>query len=792
MIRRLLSLLLALCLGTLVSRPASAFCGFYVSGGGAQVFNNATQVVLMRDGLRTVLSMQNNYQGPPEKFAMVVPVPIVLQKENVKTLPKDVFRRVDELSAPRLVEYWEQDPCTPPEPMREMAAAPGAVPAAPVAAAGARDLGVKVEAQFTVGEYEIVILSAKDSGGLDTWLRREKYVIPAGAEAYLRPYVQQGSKFFVAKVDPTKVKFDKGMATLSPLRFHYDTPAFSLPVRLGLMNSNGTQDVIVSILAKNQRFEVANYPNVTIPTNLDVAEAAREDFGAFYAALFDRTLEKSPKAVVTEYSWDASSCDPCPTPPLSQADLATLGADVLTSEAGRGFIGGFTLTRLHARYTKDALGDDLIFKQAPAITGGREWRGEGGKLEHGAKQGGINNFQGRYAIRHPWKGEITCKEPRRGIWGGPPQGAKAADIKPAVNLAFAARGKLDLPSMLRQEVPEIDVLGKGAEPSPVGGGSTAPTSSAAASPADTNSNPPPKSGCGRGCASAPRGTSGGGALMIVGTCIALLARRRRAALSSVVIGLTCAAVALGCDDDDKKKKLLEMTAAKDAGVAVTVPTVAPAASSAAPPAEVKPVVCPADKDFKVTDPDIEAELRLKLSKPKGDITIADLAKVRSVNLTKKKQLDTLDPCLFPKLKGLHHLYLGPGKLRDLSPIAGLTQLESLRASINEVEDLKPLEKLVMLDRVDLGRTHVRDLTPLANLVNMTELELDDTPVDDVAPLASCKKLEKLSIKRTHVTDVSALRTLTKLKFLYVEGCAIQNLDALSPLVSKGLRVVTKS
>jgi hypothetical protein len=743
-----------------------------------------------------VLSMQNNYQGPPEKFAMVVPVPVVLQKDNVRTLSKDVFRRVDELSAPRLVEYWEQDPCTPPEPPREEVAA-AAVPA-PAAArgGGGADLGVKIEAQFTVGEYEIVILSAKDSGGLDTWLRREKYVIPTGAEAYLRPYVQQGSKFFVAKVDPTKVKFDKGMATLSPLRFFYDTPAFSLPVRLGLMNSNGTQDVIVSILAKNQRYEVANYPNVTIPTNLDVAEAAREDFGAFYAALFDRTIEKNPKAVVTEYSWDASSCDPCPTPPLSQADLATLGADVLAPGEGRGFIGGFTLTRLHARYTKDALGDDLVFKQAHAITGGREWRGEGGKLEHGAKQGGINNFQGRYAIRHPWKGEIACKEPRRGIWGGPPQGVKAAETKPATNLAFAARGKLDLPSMLRQEVPEIDVAGKGAEPSPVGGGATSPASSAAASPADATQDPTPKSGCGRGCASAPLGTSGGGALMIVGTCIAFVARRRRAAVSSVLVGLTCAAVLLGCDDDEKKKKLLEMTAAKDAGVAVTVPTAAAstsaAASASAPPAEVKPVVCPADKDFTLTDPDIEAELRLKLSKPKGEITVADLAKVRSVNLTKKKKLDALDPCLFPKLKNLHHLYLGPGKLRDLSPIAGLTQLESLRASINEVEDLKPLEKLVMLDRVDLGRTHVRDLAPLGNLVNMTELELDDTPVDDVAPLANCKKLEKLSIKRTHVTDVSALRTLTKLKFLYVEGCAIQNLDALAPLVSKGLRVVTKS
>jgi hypothetical protein len=94
----------------LLATPAHAFCGFYVSGADARLYNNATQVALLRDGVRTVLSMANNYQGPPEDFALVVPVPVVLQKENVKTLPRGVFERLDQLSAPRLVEYWEQDP----------------------------------------------------------------------------------------------------------------------------------------------------------------------------------------------------------------------------------------------------------------------------------------------------------------------------------------------------------------------------------------------------------------------------------------------------------------------------------------------------------------------------------------------------------------------------------------------------------------------------------------------------------------------------------------------------------
>src|SRR5215471_20910638 len=109
---------------------AAAFCGFFVSGADAQLVNNASQVVLLRSGNHTVMTMSNNYKGPPENFAMVVPVPVVLKKEQVKTLPMDVFKHVDELSAPRLVEYWEQDPCFQPKyEMEERAMSARPVPA---------------------------------------------------------------------------------------------------------------------------------------------------------------------------------------------------------------------------------------------------------------------------------------------------------------------------------------------------------------------------------------------------------------------------------------------------------------------------------------------------------------------------------------------------------------------------------------------------------------------------------------------------------------------------------------
>ncbi len=505
-------------------RSAEAFCGFYVAGSSEQLVNDATQVVLMRKGTRTILSMQNNYKGPPAAFAMVVPVPVVLREGDVKTLSKDVFQRIDQMGAPRLVEYWEQDPCAPdvvedsmPRPTADSSDDPSVTGGAP------QELGVTIEAKFTVGEYQIVILSAKDATGLDTWLRREKYNIPAGAELLLRPYVEGGMKFFVAKVDPTKVVFEGTRAVLSPLRFHYDADELALPIRLGLANSGGTQDLIVNILAPGQRYEVANYRNVTIPTNIDVKKSVKDSFPAFYAALFDATLEKNKGAIVTEYAWDATSCDPCPGPVLAAPDFATLGADVLGGARDKPQVYGgadFVLTRLHARYGKD-LKDDLVFKQAPPIAGGREVRRDAG-LERGAVTSAVNNFQGRYAIRHPWNGPIRCNDPRRERWGGPPREVQAqADFSPAgtkaaVDIASAPRGTVQLASLVVRDVPEIGLAMNATAPEAAGPAIGAGSGSAGAAPASHKKT----TGC--GC----RTTGGSGVLWPGLLALAGITRRR--------------------------------------------------------------------------------------------------------------------------------------------------------------------------------------------------------------------------------------------------------------------------
>ncbi|HXU75087.1 MAG TPA: DUF2330 domain-containing protein, partial [Methylomirabilota bacterium] len=145
-----------------------AFCGFYVSKADSKLFNKASQVALVRSEDKTVLTMANDYQGDPKEFAIVVPVPTFLEKDQIHVGEKALIDHLDAYTAPRLVEYYDPDPCAEELVLRRRVAMDAAAPAS--AAKGASALGVKIEAEYTIGEYDILILSADQSEGLETWL----------------------------------------------------------------------------------------------------------------------------------------------------------------------------------------------------------------------------------------------------------------------------------------------------------------------------------------------------------------------------------------------------------------------------------------------------------------------------------------------------------------------------------------------------------------------------------------------------------------------------------------------
>jgi hypothetical protein len=389
--------LLLLSIVALASIQAKAFCGFYVAKADAKLFNKASQVIIVHDEDKTVLTMANDFEGKVKDFAMVIPVPTEITREQIHIGDMKVVDHVDAYTVPRLVEYFDPDPCYHPPPMdscpmcgagtRAMSAAP-AMPMAKMDRAKA--LGVTVEATYTVGEYDIMMLSAKQSDGLITWLQEEGYKIPDGAGPVVKSYLDQKMHWFVAKVN--LAEHDKlGGGKLRPIQVAYESPKFMLPIRLGTVNAQGPQDLIAYVFTRNGRAEVTNYKTVKLPTGENVPEYTKDVFGDFYKSMFGKLVDKNDmRAVVTEYAWNlAVSCDPCSADPIVP-ELKSIGVwwlpDVQNYHAWAGGVG--YVTRLHVRYDRDHFPEDLVFQQTED------------------KQ----NFQGRYVIQHAFKGEMTCEE----------------------------------------------------------------------------------------------------------------------------------------------------------------------------------------------------------------------------------------------------------------------------------------------------------------------------------------------------------------------------------------------
>lgn len=351
----------------------------------AKLFNRASQVALVRDGDRTVLTMANDFRGDPKEFAIVIPVPTFLTKEQIHIGEKVLLEHLDAYSAPRLVEYFDGDPCR--RVLFEGSAARDAMAAPKAAAQAAREksLGVTIEARYTVGEYDILILSAEQSQGLETWLRENGYRIPDGASRVLGSYLRQGMRFFVAKVN-LKEQARLGYSTLRPIQVAYESPKFMLPIRLGMVNADGPQELFIYALTRKGRIETTNYRTVRLPSDKEVPLYVREEFPDFYKALFSEQVRKERmETVFLEYAWDMGWCDPCAADPLSREELRQLGVFWLEESPERPAQQVF-LTRLHVRYDARHFPEDLVFQE----TADR------------------SNFQGRYILRHPFPGELTC------------------------------------------------------------------------------------------------------------------------------------------------------------------------------------------------------------------------------------------------------------------------------------------------------------------------------------------------------------------------------------------------
>jgi hypothetical protein len=188
-------------LANLAIAPANAFCGFYVAQADTKLFNVSSKVVLSRDGELTSITMASDFEGDVKEFAVVVPVPTFIERRQIGVVDPKTIDHLDHYTAPRLVEYHDADPCAPPVAVASMMPM-GAPPLSrQLSSAEEKNYGVTIEASYDVGEYDVLILSAKESDGLVRWLTDNHYRIPQGAEGVLGSYIKQNMRFFVAKVN---------------------------------------------------------------------------------------------------------------------------------------------------------------------------------------------------------------------------------------------------------------------------------------------------------------------------------------------------------------------------------------------------------------------------------------------------------------------------------------------------------------------------------------------------------------------------------------------------------------
>lgn len=367
--------LLVLALGAFAPSVAQAMCGCMVPIRpkrprpnqivAKKILNEASKVILVRNGEQTIMTMSNDVITDYDAFGLVVPVPTVIKKKDVRVVGDQIFARLEKLTNPRVVEKWDPSPCPG---LGDIAMAEGAR-APSVASGGARrsrakaaDYGVKVEAHYSVGEYDIAILSAKQGAGakLMKWLNKFHYAVPEEAVPVLQSYIKQNMKFFVAKVDFRKVDRSKKRVFLRPIQVRYETPRFMLPVRLGTVNAAGPQELVAYMLSPKGRIEATNYRTIKMPSGQDLPMYVKNDFENTYKAIFDFHTKKHEMHVLfTEY-----------------VGRGTLGIDNY-KKTGLGWgskrlrnprlFDHFTTTRLHFRYDKHAFPEDLILQETSDI-----------------------------------------------------------------------------------------------------------------------------------------------------------------------------------------------------------------------------------------------------------------------------------------------------------------------------------------------------------------------------------------------------------------------------------------
>lgn len=276
-----------------------------IVAGKGEVAVSEAHFVAVREAQRTIFYLSLTVpEAAKGDFDVIVPVPASKEAPRAATPAEAaLFSRLNALTAPRLVEYWEQDPCEfhtggPDDGIAE------------------RDVQGTPPAPVPPAALSAVSLE-KDVATARVALEGRGHTLSEQADTILDDYVRGGAQLAVASAPAG--------ARSVHLRWVVDGPLLSVPVRLLSLYGEAPPRVVIDVLAADRRFEAANRKNLAAPANTDVKWGVKGSTDVFHDAVLAKLFAAEADAVVTEYAWRATSCAPCTGAPLDEQSLADLG-----------------------------------------------------------------------------------------------------------------------------------------------------------------------------------------------------------------------------------------------------------------------------------------------------------------------------------------------------------------------------------------------------------------------------------------------------------------------------------
>ena len=194
---------------------------------------------------------------------------------------------------------------------------------------------------------------------------------------------------------------------------------------------------------------------------------------------------------------------------------------------------------------------------------------------------------------------------------------------------------------------------------------------------------------------------------------------------------------------------------------------------------------PPPEEISIPDPNLAAAVRETLGlAPDTPITQIDMLRLVKFIGNDFDYLHAADLTGFQHAIKMRELLFFKGeRIRDITPLAGLTDMDALIFFNSPINDITPLAGLTNLTVLELGNNQITDVSPLAGLTKLTILLLNGNQISDITPLAKLTRLESLRLIGNQISNITPFAGLTNLRILWLSNNQISDVSPLAELVN---------